>query len=80
LGILSAGPLQATSAADTADEIASQWLEIINTVLAKHVDPPVRQEKLSATTTATRIGDFQEQPIGRLSTESILDPAAICQR
>jgi C-terminal peptidase prc len=44
LAIVGAGPLQETTAADPADEIASQWLQIVDTILAKHVDPPVRQE------------------------------------
>ena len=64
LGILSAGPIQPTSAADTADEIASQWLEIVDTVLANHVDPPVRQEMLKTALQAVYKFAKQDTPPG----------------
>ena len=58
------GPLPEIGAADTTDEIASQWLEIADAVLARHVDPPTRQEMLKTAIQAIYKLARQDPPPG----------------
>ncbi len=64
LAVVSGGLLQEIGAADKTDEIVSQWLEIADAVLARHIDPPTRQEMLKTAIQAVYRLAKQDTPPG----------------
>ncbi len=73
LATVSGGPLQEIRGADAIDEIASQWLQIADAILAKDVDPPVRQEMLKTAIQAIYKLAQQDAPPGLARKISQLD-------
>lgn len=70
-GSVGGSPANAETA-DATDEIVDQWLAIADTVLAKHVDPPTRQELLKTTIQAVCKLAKQDAPVGLATKISLL--------